>query len=283
MRWKLLLFLGALVAVPEVSADGRLDSARDEIRESSDREKNPPDRRDSEHCDDDDDAASFDDESDAFHSFLGEMLLYGATAPWWGPRSLLDDRNTPAELADFPYASTSEGLVVEDSPSPSWSKPWSGRFTVERGDDFDGLRRLGGRLQLETMSRFGLDTEWSHRNEAFRGKTDSLWTGDFNLVYRFAQHPRAAFYSGIGVNWLADTQDAEVGFNFTYGLDWFPARPWVISGNIDWGRLGDASLFHGRTTLGVMLNRFELFTGYDHFNVEGAKLDGWLFGARIWF
>ena len=56
------------------------------------------------------------------------------------------------------------------------------------------------------------------------------------------------FRSGIGLSWLADQQDANFGFNFTYAVDVYPARPWIVSTEIDWGWLGDTSLFHARLT-----------------------------------
>ena len=110
------------------------------------------------------------------------------------------------------------------------------------------------------------------------GPATSTWSTDSPKVGR-----EATFYTRLGVNWSADNGRGAAGFNFTYGMDWFPVRPVVVSGTIDWGRLGDASLFHGRASIGLLLNRFEVFTGYDHYNLEGAPLNGLVNGLRIWF
>jgi hypothetical protein len=48
------------------------------------------------------------------------------------------------------------------------------------------------------------------------------------------------FRTGLGFNWLDDPIDTNFGFNFTYGADLFPRRPWVLSATIDWGTLGEA-------------------------------------------
>ena len=89
--------------------------------------------------------------------------------------------------------------------------------------------------------------------------------------------------AGLGLNWLTDSSDTDLGFNFTYGGDLFPAKPWVISGEIDWGTLGHAGLFHGRTTVGICLRQVELFAGYDYFDVGDAQLDGFVSGLRLWY
>ena len=44
-----------------------------------------------------------------------------------------------------------------------------------------------------------------------------------------------------------------------------------------------ASLVHFRATAGVMLNRFEVYTGYDHLEIGSACLQGLLAGVRFWF
>jgi hypothetical protein len=146
------------------------------------------------------------------------------------------------------------------------------------------LHRGGGSLLLSTATRFCLDASWNNfRDELFLDQTDELWAGDANLVYRFAQHPLVEFRSGIGMNWLADQETADFGFNFTYAFDVYPRKPWIVSAEIDWGWLGDTSLFHGRLTGGVLLDRFEFFAGFDYLDVGHAAFAGPLTGIRVWF
>jgi len=89
--------------------------------------------------------------------------------------------------------------------------------------------------------------------------------------------------TGLGMNWLSDSVDSDFGFNFTYGGDWFPRKPWVISSTIDWGRLGHAALFHGRATIGMNYRRWEIYAGYDYYDVGGAQIDGFVTGIRFWY
>ncbi len=212
-----------------------------------------------------------------------DVLLMGVTSPLWIPKAIVGDNDAELVLAEYPYKAGWDGYFVDQNPEPGWTKHWSGRFLAESGTDFDGLQKHGGRLRLDTASRFGLDTEWNYRREALSSGHDSLWNGDANLVYRFAQSPHGAFYTGLGVNWLSDRFGGNAGFNFTYGADFYPATPWVLSGVIDWGTLGNATLFHGRATVGVMLKRVEVFTGYDYLKLDGASLSSVVAGLQIHF
>jgi hypothetical protein len=129
-----------------------------------------------------------------------------------------------------------------------------------------------------------LDTEANdHRESLGGGRHDQLWTGDCNVVFRFAQSPKLQMRSGLGFNWLSDRIGGEEGFNFTYSGDFFPADPWIMSGEIDWGTLGSAGLFHGRATVGVHYHRCEVYTGYDYLDIGDTQIDGLVAGLRVWY
>ncbi len=227
-------------------------------------------------------SSASDEESSSF-SIGTNAIWFGVTAPWSIPRSLVGDKDEVLWMAEYPYANDRDGYFVTDESKQDWSKPWSGRFLAESGTDFDGLQKHGGKLRLDTSSRWGLDTEWNFRRESLSSGHDTLWNGDANVIYRFAQSQRAAFYTGLGVNWLSDRLGGNAGFNFTYGADFFPADPWVLSGSIDWGTLGHATQFHGRATVGVMLNRLEVFTGYDYLRIGGTSLPSFVAGVQLYF
>ncbi len=243
---------------------------------------------------------------------LGAMFAMGTVwvvgSPFWGPAAILDDSyDTDAHFADFPYARQREGNLVfshaicdcgalldesggpvEHAPYCAWhfgsSKTFSGRFTAEWAEQPRDVSRIGGRLQLNTSSRFGLDTQMDWFREPSAGPLDDeLWLGDCNLIFRFAQSERAQFYTGAGFNWLDDPVDTNFGFNFTYGADFFPARPWVISSSIDWGTLGRAEQFRFRTTAGLMVNRFEVFAGYEYLDIDRTQTNMYVGGVGIWF
>lgn len=211
------------------------------------------------------------------------MVLGVATAPWSIPRAVLGDEDRPGYFGDYPFSDDWDGFIVTELPQPEWTRQWAGRFTSEYGNNFDGLSKTGGRLQLETTPRFGIDIEWDRRREELFSGHDTLWTGDANIVYRFAQNKHAAFYTGLGLNWSAEKHRGDVGFNFTYGADFFPAPNVVVSSTLDFGRLGHSSLIHGRATVGYLFNRFEVFAGFDYYKIGGVELNGLVGGLRLWF
>ena len=206
-------------------------------------------------------------------------------APWclWHSKGVSGQRQCDCgALADSSVERT------EHAPWCAWhsgsSKRFSGRFTTEWAEQPGDLSRIGGRLQLNTTPRFGLDAQMDWLREPSTGPLeDELWLGDCNVVFRFAQSERAQFYSGVGFNWLDDPIDTDFGFNFTYGADLFPVKPWVVSSSIDWGSLGRAELFRFRTTAGLMINRVEVFAGYEYLDIDRTQVNTYVAGVGIWF
>ena len=217
-------------------------------------------------------------ESDAWLSgFTSENVLAEELAGATGKQ---------APAANGPDGNPTEppkGSLVTLSNDPS-SRRWAGQFRADYGDNFGRLTGVGGELILETTSRFGVDTSFRCLTERLPGADDDhLNLGDCNLIYRFAQSARAQMRTGIGANWLNDSTRTDLGFNFTYGGDFFPRKPWVLSSAIDWGTLGHAGLFRFRATGGVIVNRFEGYLGYEYLDI-GSTQDNFLIGGvRVWF
>lgn len=286
MRFRVALLLSLALlpaALPSPACGDGLQSLRDDVRteRSDDDEREEPDRAPQKKrrswfasdCDDDDNSLG---------NFMGTAILLGATCPFWGPASLLDDDYTfDADFPDFPYDDV-PGSILVTTPPAGPASPWTARLRSEVASDFGDQERIGGRLLLDSALRVGIDTEWNYRYQNLPTGHDQLWTGDFNVVYRFAQSERVQFRSGLGVNWLSDRIGTDYGFNFTYGADVYPRKPWFVSATMDWGRLGHAGLFHGRVIGGVVVDRWELFTGYDYYDVGGTQINGLVAGVGIW-
>jgi len=171
-----------------------------------------------------------------------------------------------------------------DGPLSAGPRNWSGRIRFEYADELDDITRLGGSMLLSTTSRIGLDMEMHHFEETLIGTVrDELWLGDFNVVYRFAQSERAQFRAGLGMNWLDDAIDTDTGFNFTYGVDVFPEKPWILSATIDWGTLGSAELFRFRTSVGLIIDRVEVYSGYEYLDIDDCQINALMGGLRVWF
>lgn len=210
-----------------------------------------------------------------------ELSGYALTSPWWGPHyALQDDLRLQGYFPRFPYDGRC-GYVTTD---PTVPRRWATRVRADYADQFGDTSRIGGHLLLSSASRWGLDTAMDRFEERFPGGgRDRLWMGDCNVVYRFAQSERAEFRTGIGFNWLDDPAQTDFGFNFTYGADFYPGRPWVLSSTLDWGSLGEAELFRFRATVGAIVRRTEVYTGYEYLDIDSVQMNALVAGIRLWF
>ena len=185
---------------------------------------------------------------------------------------------TPRYTA-YPYQFGDVGTLSMDR-----GKNWSGSFDFEYGNSFDGLSRRAVGLVVENSSGAGLDLSWhSYTEDLGAGLSDELHITDINLMYRITQTERLLVRAGPGVNLLGDAFGSDAGFNMTAQADWFPADPVVVSGELDLGTIGDAEMFHAAGRVGLMLDRVELFGGYDYRDIGGVALQGPMAGVQIWY
>ena len=281
------LSLWMLSSSTSLCADGLLNRIRQEVREPAQNilpeETNRSERQDSDRWWDEEETEA----EDSFRSFVGEVVLMGFTSPFWAPRIYLrDDYVLDGYFFRYPYQADQFGLMaIGKSPATDKNlRSWSVRLDAEYGESFDTTARIGGHAVLQSTSRWGIDGGFDHRTENLTpGTRDQLWTGDFNITYRFAQSEAIQYRTGLGFNWLADQVDSEFGFNFTYATDWLPREPWVISAEIDLGALGHATLFHGRVTAGIQLRAVEVYTGYDYYGVGNVDMSNLVSGIRLWY
>lgn len=139
-------------------------------------------------------------------------------------------------------------------------------------------------MLLEHHTGAGVDFQWnSYREELGGGLVDELHFADINFLYRLAEHETYLIRAGLGVNILGDAFATDTGINFTTRLDVFPVRPFVITTEIDLGTIGDTETIHGAARVGLILDRFELFGGYDYRRIGAFELKGPMAGLQIWF
>ena len=159
-----------------------------------------------------------------------------------------------------------------------------GRLRGEYGDEFDDVKRIRGQLLLALIgNHIGIDAS-ANSWEDNRPRPEALgdfWTGDLNLVYSMDAQ-RIAMRGGAGASWVYDSE-LDVGFNTTYGADLFLTRPWLVSGEIDYGKINSEKLFHWRATFGMQLLRAEIYLGYDSYKWNHIRFDGPVAGAGVWF
>ena len=286
---RLLLTLGLIfIFLCEASIAQTLAQVRDEVRSSNAQQPDPRDERTARdrnrsrqyfsgsdaNCDDQDDDSS-----------LWTQLASGIVKfPFVFPRLVANDEDFRAGyFPRYPYLHGSDGFMTDFAYHEKGTSPWLLRLRADYSTDFDSLSYWGGSTLLDTSTRFGVMSDLYFRQEETPNGNDSLWNGDANIVYRFAQSETLQMRAGAGFNWLSDSVGSEFGMNFTYSGDWFPSDPWIVSGELDAGKLGSADLLHLRATVGAQYHRIELFSGYDHLSIGAADISGPVFGMRLWY
>lgn len=173
----------------------------------------------------------------------------------------------------------------DDGPTlPSDPYDWLFQAKTAYAENFGRFGRVDTTFQIEGAHRFGIDAEFNYwRDSVISGKTRDFWTGDANLMFRFAQNEWLQTRAGFGGAWLEDAVNSDYGFNFTYKADLFIRDPFILSGELDWGTLGDESLFHPRITLGAQWHRAELFIGADYFDIGPTQATSMIAGGRFWY
>ncbi len=225
------------------------------------------------------------EEDDRLGNLIGSAATWLVTAPVWVPVELAgDDHCWPGYFSRYPYEHGVDGYMVVAPGLPRGKRTHSLQICSEYADDFDKVSRMGTRVLLDSTSRWGIDSEFNYWRESLApGQHDDLWTGDANVVFRFAQSGWLQVRAGLGMNWLADDTASDFGVNLTYHADLFPVRPWIVSMELDVGSLGDETLVHGRVTSGLQWRFSEIFIGYDYYEVDQTELNGLVSGLRLWF
>ena len=237
------------------------------------------------------------------HAYYGPY--WGARyAPWWAPWAAAPDR--AYAFPGAPYLGGIDGYVrvqgIAESlpdPNPKTADPkrhYLGNASALRlaaeGSYIDpNINRFGFSALLSTAQHIEFGTDWSLFTEKLRpgdpalpeGGTDRLWMGTFDVSFLFAQSQYAQFRAGVGLRTLLDSiQGNEFGFNALYAMDFYPARPLVLSMRADIGSVGEALVARARATAGVILGHVELFAGFDQTWLGPEAFGGPLVGVRLW-
>ncbi len=228
-------------------------------------------------------APSCDHGEDGVGSMIGLGLVTAVGFPFWLPPKLLERHLQPiASFPGAPYSSEGTNYLLFSAQEPA--KPWAVRFAVEEGNDFQGLNRVGGRLLLDSSTRFGVAANLDHYLERCGcGRSDQLMFGDVALTYRFAECEWMQMHAGLGGRLMFGDGRTRGGFNFLYSADVFPVRPLVVSASMELGTMKEAFAMRLRASAGVQIRAVEAFVGWDWLRIGSADLWGPMAGLRLWF
>jgi hypothetical protein len=189
-------------------------------------------------------------------------------------------------FARYPYADGVHGWVVSEAVAPLPSASF--RFSMDYAYDWAQVHRPAISLSLDTASGFGLRADYTNYVERLPdGAHDYVGIGTLDAMFRMVDASRVALYLGLGWRYLPDDEALVNGFNSLLAIDVFPVRPLVASAIAEGGNLGAAGFFHGRVTLGALIQRLEIFIGYDAVIIGDGKenpivFHGPLAGIRGW-
>jgi len=225
----------------------------------------------------------FDDDNG--EGFLLLAAGVAVTTPFWAPILMTHDNySARGYFPEYPYQHGILGnMMLDDGRFPTKPFTWSMRARIAYSDNFSGSRRIDTSLFLEGTHRLGIDSEFNYwRQSVGAGQHQDFWTGDANVLFRFAQSEWLQTRVGLGFNWLAEDASSDVGFNFTYIADLFIHDPVILSLEFDWGTLGNETLLHTRVTTGAQWHRAEVFIGYDYFDIGPTQTNSMIAGFRFW-
>lgn len=174
---------------------------------------------------------------------------------------------------------------VMETPVERMLKPWNVRLGIEyAGDTDDELSQFGFEFLANATAGFGVDADIRMLREHGVGFRDHLWLGDANIVYELFPTEYVRPRVGIGVNWLADSYGSEAGLNLTVGADIQLLSRLALTGEIDFGTLGDSDFFHANTTVGLQQSEtVEWYAGYDYIDIGGVRIESIVGGIRFRF
>ncbi len=230
------------------------------------------------------DPPSSSDDGNTLEDDAGEALIAVGLviAPWWVPHQIFDHGfDEPAYFLRYPYWHDESGAMFISQPEGARLRTCQIELGLEYAATFDDLSAVNGHVRLSTTSRFDVETNWSDLTQKTPAGHDQATIGDAEVLFRFAQSEQVQFRSGLGANWLEDHQGLVGGFNFRYGVDVFPIKPWQFTALVDAGELGKAGLIHLRTTGGLCFNRWEIYTGYDYRKIGSVEFDGPVAGVMF--
>ena len=239
------------------------------------------------------------------HNSDGDAIaLYILLAPWVGPYGALEpsERGRPV-FEDYPYAHGSTGLLryrepardegtggeseneEDDQPPPSPSgKSVAGQVRAEGGYIFGGVYRAGFGARFMAPGRLELDVNVHGLVEPLAdGAVDNTAFSNAHVSIRFAQNEQVQFRTGLGYQQYNGEMGAAPGIDLLYGFEAQLGAHLIlgVSGNL--GSAGHAFVGQVRGSLGVMIDRFEIYAGYDHISIGTVPLGGPAAGIRAWF
>jgi len=191
----------------------------------------------------------------------------------------------------FPYYAGYAGTMVRHdamSAAHTFDGPSVvGVVDASAGYVFDGVVRgqVSGRIRITDLmdveARYGAYFEQT--GDAVR----ELGIGRVAIAFPFVNEGVVQLRGGVAGQLYHDVHGVELGYAGLLELDAYPVEPLVIHAEASIGALGQAVFVDARATVGIQIDRGELYVGYQVFAVDpllpgGVALHGPVAGVRVW-
>lgn len=223
------------------------------------------------------------DDGFALAYFAGMVL----GSPWWVPHHL-EDPTLSAGFAPYPFADGT-GLLRSYDPSDPYAvapRRVLLQLDAETGFLLQGVVPGTFSARLLLPYRMELAARASLLSDFYETPAKYGASGTVHFVVRHAQLRRVDFRTGIGMRAFA-YERVQLGFDLLYAIDGYIARNMVLRIDLHVGSLANAVVGQARATFGVMVQRTELYAGWDQTGIAGpessARLGGPVAGMRTWF
>ncbi len=202
-----------------------------------------------------------------------------------------DSYRSPMRALPYPYVMGYPGVGVREDAiarDRRFEPPAVlGIVDASGGYVFDGI--VHGQLSatLRFAQLLSLDLRYgAYFEQTVSSEVRAIGLGRLAAALSFVSDEVVQFRGGVAVQLYHDVVGVEVGYSGQLELDVFLVSPLVIRAELSAGALGQALFGEGRATLGIQIDRAELYLGYAAFGVVGAGasdvLHGPIGGVRVW-
>ncbi len=162
-----------------------------------------------------------------------------------------------------------------------------GIVDASAGYVFDGVVRgqLSGRVRIAGI--LDIELRYAPYFEQTHDVIHAIGLGRAAFAYALVADDAVQLRIGAAGQLYHDAAGIEVGLSGLLELDAYPIAPLVIHLEASAGSIGQASMLDGRATLGLQIERGEIYVGYQVFAVDplgsaGTALHGPVAGVRVW-
>ncbi len=160
------------------------------------------------------------------------------------------------------------------------------RLDTELGYVIAGAARAGFGARLQLPLFFDLTARYSVFFEPTNEGIVVAALGRIGADFRIVDDRWIQLRVGGGLRHFHDDLGGILGGDFALGLDIFPGEPFVVSGELSVGAVGQAFVVQARGSVGVIVDSVEIYAGYDYeaLFAGGAQVDlgGPMLGVRAW-